>query len=156
MLRVMMAGLAMLCVGAAAPEPEPMMPAWMAGCWIQEKGDRWTEECWTGPRAGTMMGMSRMGRGETLGSWETLRIVRNHKVGEGAPIAIAYIASPGGGASTVFSWVPDASGAAVFVNAAHDYPQRIKYWRDGELLMAEISLADGTRPMRWAYQRLQD
>ncbi len=20
------------------------MPAWMAGCWIQEKGDRWTDE----------------------------------------------------------------------------------------------------------------
>jgi hypothetical protein len=154
MLRMAMAGMAMLCVGAAAPEPEPLLPGWMAGCWIQEKGDRWTEECWTAPRAGTMMGSSRMGRGETLGAWETLRIVRNHKSGDGPAIPMAYIASPGGGPATVFTWTPNGTQDAIFVNAAHDYPQRIRYWREGELLMAEISLADGSKPMRWTYKRL--
>jgi len=39
----------------------------------------------------------------------------------------------------------------VFENRDHDYPQRIRYWREGEVLMAEISLADGSKPMRWRY-----
>jgi hypothetical protein len=41
-----------------------------------------------------------------------------------------------------------------FVNAVHDYPQRIRYWREGEEMFAEISLADGSKPVRWRYRRL--
>lgn len=146
MKRVMMAGLALLCMGAGeAAQPE--LPGWMAGCWIQEKGDRWTEECWTAPRGGMMMGSSRMGRGDKIAQWESLRI----ELGEDG---MRYIASPGGRAPTVFTWQAGDAPGATFVNAAHDYPQRIRYWREGELLMAEISLADGSKPMRWVYKRL--
>ena len=42
-----------------------------------------------------------------------------------------------------------------FVNTAHDYPQRIRYWREGALLIAEISLADGSKPQRWTYRRVK-
>ncbi len=44
---------------------------------------------------------------------------------------------------------------ALFANAAHDYPQRIRYWREGETLNAEISLLDGSKAMRWQYKRDQ-
>ena len=143
MKRVMMAGLALLCVGASE-DNGPKLPGWMAGCWIQEKGDRWTEECWTAPRGGRMMGSSLRGRGDKTAQWEQVRI----ELSEGG---MAYIASPGGGAPTTFKWEASKDSGLTFLNAAHDYPQRIRYWREGEMLMAEISLADGSKPMRWAY-----
>ena len=33
------------------------MPAFLAGCWEQRKEEQsWTEECWTDPRGGLMIG----------------------------------------------------------------------------------------------------
>jgi hypothetical protein len=53
-----------------------------------------------------------------------------------------------------FVWVRDSKEPGItFVNAAHDYPQRIRYWRDGRDLMAEVSLADGSKAQRWRYAR---
>ena len=46
---------------AAAP-----MPAFLAGCWEQRQGDRWTEECWTVPRGGLMIGSGRDGQGDVV------------------------------------------------------------------------------------------
>jgi hypothetical protein len=43
-----------------------------------------------------------------------------------------------------------------FENRAHDYPQVVRYWREGDTLTAEISLADGSKPMRWVYRREKD
>ncbi|MES2441248.1 MAG: DUF6265 family protein [Pseudomonadota bacterium] len=151
MWRVAMAGAVMLCVGAA--DEAATLPGWMAGCWVQEAGERWTEECWTGARGGMMMGSSRTGRGDKTVEWEAMQIVLDLADGDGPPTAMAYRAAPGGGAATVFAWAPGSGPGVTFVNAAHDYPQRIRYWREGELLMAEISMADGSKPMRWRYRR---
>ena len=96
MKQMVLAGLALLCMGAAQAE-EAKLPGWMAGCWIQEKGERWTEECWTVPRAGMMMGSSRTGRGDKTVEWETARIV----LAEGG---MTYFASPGGRSPTSFIW----------------------------------------------------
>ena len=41
-----------------------------------------------------------------------------------------------------------------FANPGHDYPQRIRYWREGDTLNAEISLMDGSRASRWSYSPL--
>ena len=38
-----------------------------------------------------------------------------------------------------------------FVNETHDYPQRIRYWREGMALNAETSLMDGSSAERWSY-----
>jgi hypothetical protein len=40
-----------------------------------------------------------------------------------------------------------------FEDRSHDYPQRVRYWRDGEALLAEISMLDGTKAMRWRFRR---
>ena len=42
-----------------------------------------------------------------------------------------------------------------FENPNHDYPQRIRYWREGELLKAEISMLDGSRANGWSFTRVQ-
>jgi hypothetical protein len=43
--------------------------------------------------------------------------------------------------------------AAEFTNAAHDYPQRIRYELKGDRLEAEISLIDGSKSVHWTYIR---
>ena len=43
----------MLATMLARIMPRPLLPAWMTGCWEQRSEDRWIEECWTAPRAGS-------------------------------------------------------------------------------------------------------
>ncbi|WP_324187688.1 DUF6265 family protein [Sphingopyxis solisilvae] len=140
------AGLSLLLV-AAAPAAKVEDFGWLAGQWTSEADDRWTEESWTGPRGGVMLGHSRSGRGDALREFEFLRIAAG---ADGAP---AYIAQPGGRAAVAFALVQHDAASATFENPAHDYPQRIHYARDGDTLTATISLIDGSKPMRWMYRR---
>ncbi|MCX8475079.1 MAG: DUF6265 family protein [Sphingomonas sp.] len=141
-------------LSAATPQEEPKLPDWMSGCWEQRSGDRWTEECWMPPRGGIMLGNSRSGTGERVSEWETMQIVLNQENGDGPVVRMAFLAAPRGGDRTMFAWSPGDLPGVAFFNAAHDYPQRIRYWREGERLMAETSLADGSKPRRWTYQRM--
>ena len=120
-------------------------PGWMAGCWIEQSGQKWAEECWTAPRAGTMLGASRVGEGATLSSWEAAQILPD------ASGRLTFWASPNGGTRVPFALVSRSATEVVFANPAHDYPQRIRYWREGAVLNAEISLLDGSKPMRWRF-----
>lgn len=132
---------------------EPALPGWMAGCWEMRNGDQWAEECWTIPRGGMMLGSGRTGIGDQLATWENMRIALAEPIGEG-PIRMVFWAAPGGIGWTAFAWSPAGDEGVTFHNAANDYPQRVRYWREGELLNAEISLEDGTRPMRWSFRRM--
>ncbi|NYT42741.1 hypothetical protein HZY97_18345 [Sphingomonas sp. R-74633] len=127
--------------------PEPL--DWLVGKWCTEPKDgRTVCETWE-PR-----GVDKVMRGTTVTisargeQREPMRIS-----GEGA--ALVFHAEPIGQAAADFPVKPGGLGAqsVEFVDTAHDYPQRIRYWREGTLLMAEISLADGSKPMRWAYRR---
>ncbi|MBZ9649034.1 DUF6265 family protein [Sphingobium sp. 3R8] len=121
------------------------LPDWLTGEWLQKRDDRWTEEVWTLPRGGTMIGVGRTGRGETLRSWEVMRIVR-------APDgALTLHAAPEGGATTIFPVVAEGVRDISFANPNHDYPQRIRYWREGRLLMAETARMDGSQAQSWTY-----
>lgn len=141
--------MAILAVGgpaAAAPEVAAL-PGWMAGCWIDERADRWTEECWTTARAGSMLGAGRSGKGAALRNWEAMQILQS---GDG----VAFWAAPDGAGRTRFAMISSTASEVVFANPAHDYPQRIRYWREGDMLNAETALADGSKAMRWRYRRL--
>lgn len=138
---------------AAEPssEPAPKLPGWMAGCWESRDGDRWAEECWTIPRAGTLLGSGRRGSGDRLNEWEFMRIALDEPNGDGPAIRMAFAASPGGQGWTLFAWSPDDNAGVTFHNAANDYPQIVRYWRDGARLKARISMADGSRAIEWDY-----
>lgn len=151
MIGMMMAALAMVVSAPVEQQAEPALPDWMAGCWEQRDGERWTEECWMAPRAGIMLGASRSGRGDTLGSWEAMQIVLAQPAGEEPRAPMAFWATPGGTHRAMFTWQPDSEPGVTFVNRTNDYPQRVRYWREGKALMAEIALADGSKPMRWRY-----
>lgn len=149
-LSIALAAIAASCAGTAqSAAPDAGAPGWMAGCWSQRKVPKWTEECWMAPRGGVMLGAGRAGAGDTLSEWEAMQII----AGTGGKLV--YWASPDGGARVSFTEVSRGPTEIVFANAAHDYPQRIRYWREGETLNAEISLLDGSKAMRWQYKRDQ-
>lgn len=130
----------------AADAPPIAAPDWMAGAWIERKGDRWAEEYWTAARGGMQMGSSRSGRGDAVESWEFARIASD------TDGTLAYFASPLGRAPVVFRATGRDERSITFENAAHDYPKRIRYWREGALLRAEISDVGGRNAMAWAYR----
>jgi len=145
-MRIMAAALAALLI-AASPAATVADLAWLAGDWVSEADGRWTEESWTAPRGGVMLGHSRSGRGDSLREFEFIRIAA------GDDGALAYIAMPQGGAPVAFRLVRHDKASATFENAAHDYPQRIAYARSGDTLTATISAIDGSKARSWTYRR---
>lgn len=122
-----------------SPEPDPLHRlGWLAGCWRLEAGDRTTDEQWMAPRGGMMMGMSRTVIGGRVRETERLLI----RADSGR---VEYIADPSGQRETVFTAMPSTGPEWVFVNEAHDFPQRIIYRPEGSTrLLARIEgVVDG-------------
>ena len=137
--------LTLLLLAETAGQP---MPAFLAGCWEEKRAEMaWTEECWTSARGGLMIGSGRDGKGDSVGHWEWMRIERS------ADGTVVFYGSPKGAAPVPFKATAVDGKSITFVNAAHDYPQRVSYTLTGAGLDAEISLADGSKPNRWSYRR---
>jgi hypothetical protein len=136
-----------MLLAAAAADAAPM-PAFLAGCWEERRADSgWTEECWTRSRGGLMIGSGRDGKGDSVGHWEWMRIERS------ADGTVTFYGSPKGAAPVPFKATQSDGKSITFVNAAHDYPQRVSYRITDAGLDAEVSLADGSKPGRWSYKR---
>ena len=126
---------------------------WLAGAWTTEaKGEaaRWTEERWSPPRGGAMLGTGLSGRGDKALSYEFMRIAVDEK-GE-----IAFWGSPQGATPVPFRLESATDREAVFVNPTHDYPQRIVYRRTARGMTATTSLADGSNAQTWKYKRIRE
>jgi len=135
-----------MLIGAQEP---PL--GWLVGTWCTEpEAGEQTCERWEPMAKGGMRGTSEVRRGTTRAPAETMRITDDAG-------RLVFHAEPRGQAPADFASIARDSAQAelTFENRAHDYPQRVRYWREGELLMAEISLADGGKPMRWAYHRVK-
>jgi hypothetical protein len=138
-----MIALLMLAEAAAMP-----MPAFLAGCWEQQRvGGGWTEECWTDPRGGLMVGSGRDGKDDSVEHWEWMRIEY------GTDGSVTFFGSPKGAPAVGFKAIEADGRSITFVNVGHDYPQRIRYVASDTGLDAEVSLADGSKAERWSYKR---
>lgn len=138
-----MIALLMLAEAAALP-----MPAFLSGCWEQQRADGgWTEECWTDTRGGVMIGAGRDGKADQIRHWEWMRIERAR---DGS---LTFFGSPKGATAVGFKATQADGWSITFVNGLHDYPQRVRYVVTGSGLDAEVSLADGSKPNRWSYRR---
>jgi hypothetical protein len=136
----------LLIAAPLAAEAPVALPGWMAGAWEKSDGESWSDEFWTPPRAGLMIGAAREGKGEALSVFEHTRIVRK------ADGSLSYFAQPRGVPPTEFPMIGSGADWIEFADPAHDYPQRVKYWRDGRLLKARISLMDGSQAAEWSYR----
>ncbi len=147
MKNLVVAGLALLLMGQAAPPPGVGALGWMAGRWenVNARG-RWTEEAWSMERGGVMLGFSRTGT-DAVREFEFLRIQSGP---DGVP---TYFAQPGGRPPIPFRLTAHDATSATFDNPTHDFPQRIRYVRTGDTMVATISALDGSNAMSWTYRR---
>ena len=122
---------ACLPLNGLAQSPSAESLAWMVGEWVQ-KGDKETVgEIWQGPAGRMLVATNLTRRASGKASFEFLRIAET-------PTGLSYFAMPGGRPATEFKMKELGDKRIVFENAAHDFPQRVLYWRDGEALMARI------------------
>lgn len=138
-----------LLLAAAMTGPTAQDLSWMSGYWLSCDDGREVSETWSDPRGDLMVGHGvTLARGRA--SFEGLRIAP-HDGG------LAYMAQPDGAPATAFPAVEVGPGRAVFENADHDFPQRIAYVREGDVLVARIEGAvDGrTRSMEWRFRRAE-
>lgn len=111
---------------------------WLEGCWVSDDGS--SREVWVVDDNDLLVGFSVSLDGAKFAFYELLSIRRNDD-GEWS-----YHAHPSGQASTRFDAVEIADQSVLFVNPDHDYPQEIRYRREGDVLYASISLLGGENP----------
>ena len=111
--------------------------AWLADVWVSKKRTSSTEERWSPPKGGAMLGTSQTIRTGKMVAFEYLRIVERDG-------GLVYVAQPGGRSPTEFVLTQLTGKRAVFVNPRHDYPQRIIYeLSKDDALTASIGFAKG-------------
>jgi hypothetical protein len=121
----------------------------MSGTWVHKAEDRETiSESWLGPANGLMIAANLTTWPNGRKSFEFLRIAETAD-------GFSYYASPDGNAPVEFKMKATGDRRVVFENAAHDFPQRILYWRDGEELVARIegTLKGKERSEQWRFRR---
>lgn len=147
MFRVGLLSIALFATPAAA-QPAPA-PDWMSGYWLSCEDDEQVAESWIGAGSTTLLGVNhtRNARGVRF---EFLRI---------APSAAgySYFAQPSGRPPTEFPLKETGGQRVVFENPAHDFPQRILYWREGDVLTARVEGVIGGRgeSMQWRFRRAE-
>jgi hypothetical protein len=103
----------------------------MTGCWAFEANGRRVEEHWLAPAGGSLLGVSRTVAGGKTADYEFLQI-------RDLPEGLTYIAKPSNQPEARFVISSRTADEIVFENPAHDFPQRIRYRRDGDHLRARI------------------
>jgi hypothetical protein len=95
-----------------------------------------------------MLGLHRDVRPSSATFFEYLRIQRTDD-------GIFFVASPNGVPGTAFRLVEASGQRVTFANPEHDYPQRIIYWREGDVLHARIEGNDKgrERSSQWSWRR---
>jgi len=152
-LSTALAGLCLLFISSAqdagkapAHSFDTQKLAWLAGTWEIKEGDKITEETWFPLKGSTMMGVSHTYNSTRTLFFEFLRIMVKKDL-------ISYVPQPGGDPPVAFLMTELDDKVAVFENAEHDHPQRIRYERTENGMTATISLLDGTRAKSFVFTR---
>lgn len=127
----------LMAVALAAPSSSVQDLAWLSGCWASIDGEAGSGETWTAPAGGTLLGVGRTVKSGKTVSHEFMQI---RETGSGQ---IAFIALPSGQKEASFPLVRLSGQEAVFENPQHDFPQRVIYRRDGDLLTGRVEGSEG-------------
>lgn len=138
--------------GAPVADARIASLAWLTGGWGSEQDGRWTEEWWTPPRFGQMLGVNQSGRDGKKPSHEFLRISLE------ADGSIVYWGGPEGAVPTPFKLTSQSAGSVVFENPKHDFPQKIEYRLSATTLTATVSGSENgkVQSMSWTWQRIAE
>lgn len=129
---------------SAAPDISDQFD-WLTGCWQSEDGS--SRETWSTSEDGYYFGYSVVYQDGQAVFFEQMRI----DPGE-TPTFNAY---PRGAGPSSFPASELTGSDVTFANAEHDYPQKIRYWRDGDRLRATISMFDGSQANDFVFATCQ-
>lgn len=148
-MKTLLAALLLAPVVAFAQSPARVSSLdWMTGTWERKTERDTVAESWLGPGNGLMVAVNLTTFANGRKSYEFLRIAET-------PEGFSYYASPGGKPPVEFKLKEAGERRVVFENAAHDFPQRILYWREGEELVARIegTVKGEARSEQWRFAR---
>jgi hypothetical protein len=147
MIAPILAAAALAAQGAAPGQPDL---DWIAGYWLQCEEGREVAEYWTTRRGGVLMGLS-VTIGRQAFGYEQMRIESSDDLA-----TMQFVARPRGAQSeTPFRMSRAGPREAVFDNPAHDYPRRISYRREGDVLIARTEGEGGADAREWRYRRAE-
>lgn len=143
--------LALLGACVSAPEQTSVHPlGWISGCWENIDGDY--REVWSRPDHGYLFGYALSLKGDAVTFFEQSRIDPGKAPGK----AYVFNAYPAGKGPSAFTEIERSETSITFADPSHDYPQRIRYARDGNRMIAEISLIDGSKGQGFAFRRCRN
>ena len=122
--------------GGMAEEADPNRLNWLTGCWQSADGS--IREVWSTSEDGYYFGYSVISQEGHAVFFEQMRI-------DPAPMPI-FNAYPSGAGPSAFPASGLTASSITFANAEHDFPQKIRYWREGDVLKAVISDIDDRSP----------
>lgn len=136
---------ALLLAAQVATSPVPANLNWLSGYWLSCEGGREVAETWSDARGGVLFNTTINLRGERVSSERTVMTLVEGR--------LAFVYEPTG-ANVVFPMTEIEGQRAVFENPDNDFPQRVIYSRDGDVLTGRIEgTIDGQpRSMEWVYQ----
>ena len=135
--------LALALAAPATAHDDALGLGWLAGHWCGTQDGSRIEELWL-ERGGQLLNLSTTTRDGALVSFEYARI-------EGRAGGVVFVAQPGGEPPVEFALVEADERRLVFANPAHDFPQRVSYWRDDAGLHAEIAGPGEDGEQRFAF-----
>lgn len=145
-----MIGLMLAAAVTATPADVDAL-GWMAGSWMERRGETVVREVWLAPMGGAMSGVNQTNRPGRKPVIEAMRITVE-------PAGVTYTATVPGQPPTAFVLKPGPAGEAVFENLAHDFPQRVIYRRCDQDLCARIEGVIGgeMKGQDWRFKRAQN
>jgi hypothetical protein len=123
--------------------------AWLAGEWTSDEGGTAFDEHWLAPRGDSMFAVSRMVEGGKTGMIELSSI---EDAADGTWLRIRHYGR------ALEPWKMDAAGPlamklvesgerkAVFEDAKREFPKRLVYSREGDVLTARLEGKQGGKP----------
>lgn len=133
-----LAGLALVSTLALGSDNDSSQLDWLVGCWVSN--DSSAQEVWVVDSDQSLVGFGVAMNNNKVGFYEVLSIRRD---GDGL---LVYTAHPSGQTSTSFAATEVTENSVIFTNRDHDYPQEIRYVREGNRLYATTSLLGGLSP----------
>ena len=118
---------------------------WLAGYWLNCDEGREVAEYWSDARGGALFNTTVNLRGERLSSERTMMATVEGR--------LSFVYEPTG-PNVVFPMISLDGQRAVFENPDNDFPQRVIYSREGDVLTGRIEGTIDGQPqaMEWVYR----